>query len=124
LEFLFLPGFLLNDMNTPLKDRGLDEYEKGHDRLHNTKGHMAKLFDLFQNESNFNKPLAFEKLLKIVHRHSFKESMKGSDWRYYFVRYKETLLPCISHKKRRSRINSYYLVRNSIYLLSKYKKEI
>ena len=95
----FLPGILLDDINTSLFERGLDEYEKGHDRLHNTKGHMYNMYQLFEKEPGFNKKLALENLIKFVNRDSFKENMKGSDWRYYFVLYKQTLLPCISHNK-------------------------
>jgi len=95
----FLPGILLDDSLTPLVDRGLDEYEKAHDRLHNTKGHMNNMYELFAAEFGFNKVQALNNLVEYVGRDSFKENMKGSDWRYYFVLYEKTLLPCISYKQ-------------------------
>ena len=60
-------GILLNDYNTPLKDRGLEEYRKGYDHLHNTKGHMVKLFSEFEKESKFNKTMAYQNLKKYIH---------------------------------------------------------
>jgi hypothetical protein len=95
----FLPGFLLNDVDTSLLARGLDEYEKGHNRLHNIKEHMANMFELFESEPGFNKQLAFNNLLQQLHQTSFKEQMKGSDWRYFFIIYQQTLLPCIQHER-------------------------
>jgi len=95
----FLPGILLDDSLIPLVDRGLDEYEKAHDRLHNTKGHMNNMYELFAAEPGFNKVQAINNLVEYVGRDSFKENMKGSDWRYYFVLYEKTLLPCISYKQ-------------------------
>ena len=59
----FLPGILLDDASTPLANRGLDEYRKGHDHLHNTKGHMANLFSQFESEPGFQKKLAQQNLL-------------------------------------------------------------
>jgi hypothetical protein len=88
----FLPGILLNDDVTPLVERGLDKYYKGHDRLHNTKGHMSKMFQLFQQEIGFNTILAYNNLKQYIYRTSFKENMKGADWRLFFLLYKQTLL--------------------------------
>jgi len=95
----FIPGILLNDLSTPLTEIGLDEYEKGHDRLHNSKGHMYNMFELFSKESGFKSLLAFQNLKNFLGRESFKEHMNGSDWRYYFVLYEKTLLPSIQYKK-------------------------
>ena len=94
----------MDDVNTPLIERGLDEYEKGHDALHNTKGHMNQIFSLFEKEDKFNNILAFQNLKKYLHRNSFKDEMKGSDWRYYFVQYKNTLLPCIWYEKQQAKL--------------------
>ena len=95
----FLPGILLDDTSTPLIDRGLGEYHKGHDHLHNTKGHMANLFSQFESEPGFLKKLAQQNLLQYVRRDSFWQSMKGSDWCLYFCLYEATLLPCIQWKQ-------------------------
>jgi hypothetical protein len=99
----FLPGILLDDMNADLTKLGLDEYEKGHDRLHNSKGHMAKMYELFKDELEFDEKESLANLQKFVHRHSFKTDMKGSDWRYFFVLYEKTLLPCIKKDKEEAR---------------------
>lgn len=100
----FLPAILLNDDTTPLIERGLDKYYKGHDRLHNTKGHMAKMFQLFQQEKGFNMTLALNNLKQYIQRTSFKENMKGADWRLFFLLYKQTLLPCIKENLQQAEI--------------------
>jgi len=94
----------LDDIDTSLTELGFDEYEKGHDRLHNSKGHMAKMYKLFVKELGFDERKALTKLQQLVHRHSFQSDMKGSDWRYYFVLYEETLLPCIQKDKEGARL--------------------
>ena len=90
-----IPGILLDDLETPLEERGLEDYIAGHDRLHNCKGHVSLMFTLFQKEPGFDKVMALQKLLTYLHRHSFIEDMKGSDWRRWFACYRATLLPCI-----------------------------
>jgi hypothetical protein len=95
----FLPGILLDDCKTSLSERGLDMYEKSHDRLHNTKGHMYNMYKQFERESGFDKIQALNNLKDFVGRDSFQEDMKGADWRFFFVLYEQTLLPCISFQR-------------------------
>jgi len=84
-------------MNTAssLEARGLDEYEKGTDRLHNCKGHSIRMFTCFENEKLFNSVYALDMLKDNLNRNSFHDNMMGTDWRLNFVLSKETLLPCI-----------------------------
>ena len=95
-----IPGILLDDLETPLGERGLENYMPGHDRLHNCKGHVSLMFGLLKTEPDFDKVMALQKLLIYLHRHSFVEDMKGSDWRRWFACYRSTLLPCIRYQQQ------------------------
>lgn len=94
----FLPGILLGDVETTLQARGLEGYAPGHDRLHNCKGHLSALFGLLQHEPHFDSVLAQRILYDELHRRSFIEDMKGSDWRRWFANYRVTMLPCMQHE--------------------------
>jgi len=113
----FLPGIFCNNTATSLLERGLDEYEKGTDRLHNCKGHAIRMFTCFEAEQTFNSLVAHQKLKEALNRNSFRDNMMGTDWRLYFVLSKELLLPCIYWRRSKAEdlINMWLEIQNLAY---------
>jgi len=65
---------------------------------------MVNMFACFEKELKFDKRLAQQNLQTYLSRQSFKENMKGSDWRLYFVLYSQTLLPCIKQDSAKAQL--------------------